>query len=328
MAKSLHIVNPFSNPFGGSELHALHLYKILGDQVETLLWSYGRPHEDLAADFPIHKIDAQAGRYPRDGTIVIMGVYFPIHRIFPLIRPHRLIIHYNTPSLSRVKRVLRLARRNLGIEPEITYVSEASAEEVGLPGPIEYSPIDLQRFRPRRRDQKTQRRNSFAIGRLSRDVPEKHHREDIALYRKAVDLGMEVRLMGATCIYAALSSKQRHRMEILPCGAEAPEDFLASLDCFYYRTSDAWREPFGRVVVEAMATGVPVVCERSVGAARQITHGKDGFVIDHSAEALAIIRRLRDDTALAKRIGSAARDTVEAFFSEGYKRNLVAFYTR
>ena len=38
-------------------------------------------------------------------------------------------------------------------------------------------------------------------------------------------------------------------VSLLPVGAETPETFLRSLDCFLYRTSDGWFETFGRVVL-------------------------------------------------------------------------------
>jgi glycosyltransferase involved in cell wall biosynthesis len=52
----------------------------------------------------------------------------------------------------------------------------------------------------------------------------------------------------------------------------------------WYRSADilllpSENEPFGRVIVEAMACGVPVVATRSGGAPEIVRHGKDGLLV-------------------------------------------------
>ncbi|WGY04528.1 glycosyltransferase family 4 protein [Nocardioides sp. QY071] len=55
----------------------------------------------------------------------------------------------------------------------------------------------------------------------------------------------------------------------------------------------AWPEPFGLVMIEALATGTPVVT-RPMGAAPEIvTQGRTGFLADREAEAVAAVGRLR-----------------------------------
>src|SRR5699024_11712161 len=46
---------------------------------------------------------------------------------------------------------------------------------------------------------------------------------------------------------------------VYPFGTKKPRDFLKSLDFFVYYTHPDWVEAFGRVIFEAMATGVPVI---------------------------------------------------------------------
>ena len=324
----VHILNPFDNPFGGSEQRALELHALLLPHAEVTLWAAEPPHDFFRRRWPIRTIDADSGSLPQGGTVVIVGPYFPAERVFRLLRPRRLIYVYNTPSPNLFRRRLELARALTGVEPEIVYASPEGARQIGLPGRVEASPIDLQRFHPAWRPAARREQDGFVVGRLSRDVPEKHHPGDIALYRQALERGWSLRMMGATCLAGPMGAALYQRIASLPCGAVPPEDFLAGLDCFYYRVSDGWEEAFGRVILEAMASGLPVVCDGKVGAAKLITNGEDGFVIDSSEAAWAALARLSDDAALRARVGAAARRRAEAVYSEAYAGELVAYYLR
>lgn len=80
------------------------------------------------------------------------------------------------------------------------------------------------------------------------------------------------------------------------------------------------REPFGIVVVEAMALGKPIVAGAEGGPAEIITPGVDGLLApfgDVDALAVAIMRFL-DDPALASRCGASARRRAADFSAERY----------
>ena len=62
--------------------------------------------------------------------------------------------------------------------------------------------------------------------------------------------------------------------------------FLLELDCFFYRTSEKYHEAWGRVVTEAMACGLPIVCHDRGGYAEIIDHGRNEFLLDTQEEAL------------------------------------------
>jgi glycosyltransferase involved in cell wall biosynthesis len=53
-----------------------------------------------------------------------------------------------------------------------------------------------------------------------------------------------------------------------------------------------WPEPFGLVMIEAMACGTPVIATRCGSVPEIIDHGVAGFVIDSYEEALCAIRRI------------------------------------
>jgi glycosyltransferase involved in cell wall biosynthesis len=54
-----------------------------------------------------------------------------------------------------------------------------------------------------------------------------------------------------------------------------------------------WPEPFGLVMIEAMACGTPVVAYCRGSVAEVIDHGVTGFVVDNEKEATVAVKRLR-----------------------------------
>ena len=115
---------------------------------------------------------------------------------------------------------------------------------------------------------------------------------------------------------------------LLPMGAQEAHLFLQGLDCFFYRTSEEWLEPWGRIVPEAMACGLPVVCHNRGGYAEIIEHGRNGFLFESQQEALEILLGLKEDPTLREQIGKAARKTAEELFSRAVRSEIVEFYLR
>jgi glycosyltransferase involved in cell wall biosynthesis len=72
------------------------------------------------------------------------------------------------------------------------------------------------------------------------------------------------------------------------------------------------REPFGLVLLEAMACGRPVVAVSEGGFAENVEDGSTGLLVARDPGAMAdAVSRLLADPALAARMGSAARRFVE-----------------
>jgi UDP-glucose:(heptosyl)LPS alpha-1,3-glucosyltransferase len=88
--------------------------------------------------------------------------------------------------------------------------------------------------------------------------------------------------------------------------------FHAAADVFALPTV---YEPFGLVVIEAMASGLPVVTSRLAGAAEAISDGANGVLLDDPgdpAELAAALTRLLDP-GLRRVIGDAAARSVDAY---------------
>ena len=213
---------------------------------------------------------------------------------------------------------------------EVVYASELMKRSAGnYPGYVEPSLIDIDRFVPapnknRPSDLTTA---AFTVGRLSSDIPYKHHPDDTALYRRLAEEGCRVRIMGPSpALEAELGGIES--VTLLPMGAQEAHLFLQELDCFFYRTSKEWLEPWGRIVPEAMACGLAVVCHESGGYAEVIEHGRNGFLFETQQEALQILLALKEDRALRERVGKAARRTAEELFSGARRSEIVEFYLR
>jgi glycosyltransferase involved in cell wall biosynthesis len=89
-------------------------------------------------------------------------------------------------------------------------------------------------------------------------------------------------------------------------------DLLAAADLFF---SAAENEPFGRVLAEAGASGLPVICTDS-GAKREIVvHEQTGLLLPADAPTLAAaLVRLAGDPETAQRLGANGRVRVAAHF--------------
>jgi glycosyltransferase involved in cell wall biosynthesis len=87
-------------------------------------------------------------------------------------------------------------------------------------------------------------------------------------------------------------------------------------------------EPFGQVVVEGMAAGLPVVAAAAGGPAELIVDGRTGLLYPPgNADAIAgILQRLASDCALRRRLGLAAREKARELSPEAVAAQLMDVY--
>lgn len=100
-------------------------------------------------------------------------------------------------------------------------------------------------------------------------------------------------------------------------------EWMQAMDVFVHASD---REPFGIVVIEAMALGKPVIAGSAGGPAEIVTDGEDGLLVpygDDESLAGAILRYL-DDHALAARLGAAARVRAAVFDDRTYAAGVIA----
>lgn len=88
------------------------------------------------------------------------------------------------------------------------------------------------------------------------------------------------------------------------------------------------REAFGRVVIESMHAGLPVIGYAEAGLPELVRQGEDGFLVaSGDIEALAReIERVANDGALRSRLGATARLRAREFSHERFVARIVEVY--
>ena len=189
--------------------------------------------------------------------------------------------------------------------------------------------VDLNRFQPITPAQQAANRISLGvpdaiplIGHIAQYVPWKRHHLFLDALCALPPLDWHVLLAGATFHQdtAYFHSIQQRiaspplagRVTLLPW----QEDQARLLSSLSMCVLTSRREPFGRVLIEAMASAVPVIAVDEGGARDIISHGVNGLLCDATPEALAnAIRTLLVDEALCARLTVAGRGHVAAHFS-------------
>jgi len=102
-------------------------------------------------------------------------------------------------------------------------------------------------------------------------------------------------------------------------GEDAKSDFLGNARALLFPID--WPEPFGLVMIEALACGTPVVAFPGGSVEEVVAHGRTGFVVDSIEAAAAAVRRIdRIDRAACRREAAGrfgadrmARDYLELY---------------
>lgn len=303
----VHIVDRFEVPWSGSALSALALGNLLGKDAAVRFWSLDNPHS-CYQNYSILPINTAYDRHPTGGTLVIHGSHYDLGPWVPMTDAERVILVCNVHGPSQLFRNIAKLREAGLPEPEIAYRSRALRDQAAIEGIIEPPLIDIDLFRP----DTSGARDRFTIGRMSRDNLGKHNEDDPSLYRMLAASGCRLRIMGGTCLEPYLGP-DRVGIELLETGSMPAHRFLQGLDCFFYRTGTL-EEAFGRVLLEAMATGLPVVAHRRGGHLDWLRSGENGFLFDSQEEAYDLLIGLRDDAAKRLHIGEAARASVEELY--------------
>ena len=107
--------------------------------------------------------------------------------------------------------------------------------------------------------------------------------------------------------------------------ADAPDVYRAA-DVF---VSPTWAEGFSNTILEAMASGLPIVSTAVVGVVDALEHGRTALLVprEDPPALAAALRRLLDDAALRARLADAAlREVRERYSWEAVSRQILEVY--
>jgi len=105
-----------------------------------------------------------------------------------------------------------------------------------------------------------------------------------------------------------------HNVHLVGRSTEIPQ-FLSAFDMYVLPSA---LEGFPIGILEALASGLPVIASRVSGVPEAVTHGENGFLID-AGDVAALTERivtLTDNPDLRMRMSSNARTTVEQQFAD------------
>jgi glycosyltransferase involved in cell wall biosynthesis len=320
-ASAFHLVGCFDDPHAGAERELLDLAAALAPLRRVSLWSVLPPHP-WYAQRGVRPVQAFSGQFPQGGVLVWGGAHVAPGLWLRYARYERIIIQCNLAAWERLFTLIEVFRDTVKQEPELVFVSRSLQLTAGLPGRVVHSPMDIQRFLQVGRS-RGERSGPLTVGRVSRDSPDKHHPQDPLLYRMLAARGWHVRILGGTCLAAELAGVAG--VELLPAGAEDTVDFYRSLDIFFYRTG-ATVEAYGRVMVEAMACGLPVVAGSQGGYTEVMLPGTSGVLVDSQEAAWDALMQLGSDAALRAAMGQAGVHRAEQVHGEAASRAALAAY--
>lgn len=175
------------------------------------------------------------------------------------------------------------------------------------------SPVQAVRGKPRRdREGARVESEAFTIGLVGRFAPWKGQLEAVrSLADPQMPAEARLRVIGAP-MFGEEAYEELVRSEVARLGLGARVDFvgfvddvlgeLKGLDLVLHASTIP--EPFGQVIVEGMAAGVPILATRGGGPSEIITEGVDGLLYPagDTAELARLVRRLWEDEKLRSRL--------------------------
>jgi len=194
-----------------------------------------------------------------------------------------------------------------------------------------YNWVDLERFHPGNRD------------RYRREIRTKYEIDDDEFVLLFVGSGFErkgmeylikaVELVPAplTLLVVGKGREEKFRryikrQRVIFCGPRRETNqYYAAADIFVF---PALYEPFGNVILEALASGLPVITTVQCGASELITCGREGFVVDGPEDIRAIARYITFlmDREEKRKMGIAARRVAERFSFDSYLVKMKELY--
>ena len=213
---------------------------------------------------------------------------------------------------------------------------EFPAHPARTPLHVIHNPIDLRRFDPDRYDRTAARAalglgaDDLAVAVIAQITPWKGQEEAILAVARLRERHPNLRLLvvGSAKFKSARLDNEAYldRLRALPAQLGAQDmvrflgerkdvpEILRALDVLLV---PSWKEAFGRIVVEGMAMGLPVIATDIGGPKEIVTHGEDGVLAPPQAPAAwsEALEKLLVDPAGRAALGARARASAIARFT-------------
>jgi glycosyltransferase involved in cell wall biosynthesis len=204
--------------------------------------------------------------------------------------------------LDALLRFYRLPRFSLA--PNQTMIDVLRAR-TGKPAYFMPHGVNLGAFSP---DRRTAHGHPFSIGYVGRMTPEKNVRLFVELERRLLAAGrrdFRFVLIGEGSEREWLKNHLQHGHLPGILRGEALASAFADMDAFLFPSHT---DTFGLVLLEAMASAVPVLVSPETGARVDVQDGVNGFLANSIEDFERGVTRLMDDASLRARMSASARE--------------------
>jgi glycosyltransferase involved in cell wall biosynthesis len=180
--------------------------------------------------------------------------------------------------------------------------------------------IDTTRFHPRHRDRNDNRIRVLYVGRVA---PEKNLAllDKIIAFRKDIDL----MIVGGSPFLDEYRKTMPYATFLGQLQGKALQQAYASADIFAFPSHT---DTLGNVVLEAMASGLPVVVTNTMGPKELVKHGNTGFIAKSDYEFEQYLDLLINNQGIRRCMGLAARRDMATRTWDQIFQKLLGYYDR
>jgi len=247
-------------------------------------------------------------------TLAIPGI---IHKCYRSDRKATAIAATATTIQRSIKKSFDLVDRFIAL-------SEQSRRQFELAGiPAEKISVKPNFVRPDPGIEHPQGQHAVFVGRLT---DEKGVRTLLQAWQPSVDNPIQkipLRIIGQGPLGPLVREAAAHNSQISYLGQLKHSEVLKEVgQARVLVFPSIWPEPFGRSMIEAFATGTPVVASNTGAMAEIVTHGRNGLLFEpgNATDLSKQVALLFHDAGLCDKTGHAARQAYERLYTP--QRNL------